>query len=121
MVGILANRGPSRTALRAASFADLPVFARFFSVAPNTRVGADWDVPVRIGGATAVPGEIVVADESGALFIPAQMPADVLQGRRGRENFERGVVVSKKRRIRDVDPLHPNLEEQLQRQPCLCG
>ena len=36
--------------------------------------------------------------------------------REKRENFERGVVESKKYRIRDVYPLHPKLEEELQKQ-----
>jgi regulator of RNase E activity RraA len=103
-----------------ASFADFPVFARFFSVAPNRWVGTEWNVPIRIGGATVVPGDIVVADESGVLFVPPQLVSEVLERcreRKKREDFERGVVKSKKYRIRDVYPLHPALEEQLKRQP----
>ena len=119
--GVIIDGGTRDLAeLRAPEFADFPVFARFFSVAPNTWVGTEWNIPVRIGGATAVPGDIVVADEGGVLFVPPQMLAGVLEKcreREKRETFERGVVKSKQYRIRDVYPLHPKLEEQLRRQP----
>jgi len=100
-------------------FADFPVFARFFDIYGNTWVGTEWDVPIRVGGSTVVPGDIVVADAGGVLFIPPQLVAEVIEGcreRERRENFERGVVESKKYRIRDVYPLHPKLEEELKKQ-----
>jgi len=117
--GVIIDGGTRDLAeLRDEKFADFPVFARFFSVDPNRWVGSEWNVPIRIGGATVVPGDIVVADEGGVLFIPPQRIAEVLEGcreRRKREDFERGVVESKKYRIRDVYPLHPKLEEQMKR------
>lgn len=100
-------------------FADFPVFARFFDIYGNTWVGTEWNVPVRVGGSTVVPGDIVVADAGGILFIPPHMVADVIERskeREKRENFERGIVESKKYRIRDVYPLHPKLEEELKKQ-----
>ena len=118
--GVIIDGGTRDLAeLQAEDFSDFPVFARFFSVAPNTWVGTEWNVPIRVGGATVVPGDIVVADEGGVLFVPPQLVADVLEkcrARTTREEFERGVVRSKKYRIRDVYPLHPNLEEQLKKQ-----
>jgi regulator of RNase E activity RraA len=117
--GVLIDGGTRDLAeLRGEMFADFPVFARFFSVAPNTWVGAEWNTPIRVGGATVVPGDVVVADEGGALFIPPQILAKVLEQcreREAREDFERGVVESKKYRIRDVYPLHPKLEEEFRR------
>ena len=80
-------------------------------------MGTDWNVPIRVGTATVVPGDIVVADEGGVLFIPPQLVPQVLErsaARQQREEFERGIVRSKKYIIRDVYPLHPNLEEQLE-------
>ena len=100
-------------------FADFPVFARFFDIYGNTWVGTEWNVPVRVDKATVIPGDIVVADAGGILFIPPQIVADVIERTKAqakRENFERGVVESKKYRIRDVYPLHPKLEEQLKKQ-----
>jgi 4-hydroxy-4-methyl-2-oxoglutarate aldolase len=118
--GVIIDGGTRDLAeLRAETFADFPVFARFFSVDPNRWVGSEWNVPIRIGGATVVPGDIVVADEGGVLFVPPQIVAEVLERcreRERREDFERGVVESKKYRIRDVYPLHPKLEEQLRQQ-----
>ena len=118
--GVLIDGGTRDLAeLRGTEFANFPVFARFFDIQPARWLGTDWNVPIRIGSATVVPGDIVVADEGGVLFIPPQLVAQVLersQQRRSRENFERGVVRSKKYIIRDVYPLHPKLEEELKKQ-----
>ena len=94
-------------------------FARFFDVQPARWVGADWNTPIRVGSATVVPGDIVVADEGGVLFIPPQLVDQVLERsaeRKRREEFERGVVRKKQYLMRDVYPLHPKLEEELQKQ-----
>ena len=104
--------------LREEKFADFPVFARFFDIYGNTWVGTEWNVPVKVRGVSVIPGDIVVADAGGILFIPPQIVADVIErsaARERRENFERGVVESKKYRIRDVYPLHPKLEEEFQK------
>ncbi len=118
--GVLIDGGTRDLAeLRGPDFANFPVLARFFDISPATWVGTDWNVPIRVGSATVVPGDIVVADEGGVLFIPPQLVSQVLERsaeRNRRENFERGVVRSKKYIIRDVYPLHPKLEEQLKRQ-----
>jgi regulator of RNase E activity RraA len=118
--GVLIDGGTRDLAeLRGPEFKDFPVLARFFDIHGATWVGADWNMPIRVGGATVVPGDIVVADEGGVLFIPPQIVPQVLEqsaAREARENFERGVVRSKKYLIRDVYPLHPKLEEQLKRQ-----
>lgn len=118
--GVLIDGGTRDLAeLRGPDFANFPVFARFFDIHGATWVGADWNVPIRVGSATVVPGDIVVADEGGVLFIPPQLVSQVLERsaeRQRRENFERGVVRSKKYIIRDVYPLHPKLEEQLEKQ-----
>jgi len=118
--GVLIDGGTRDLAeLRGEEFANFPVFARFFDVQPATWVGTDWNVPIRVGEATVVPGDIVVADEGGVLFIPPQLVEQVLErsaARQRREHFERGVVRSKKYSIRDVYPLHPTLEEDFKKQ-----
>lgn len=118
--GVLIDGGTRDLAeLRGEEFANFPVFARFFDVQPATWVGTDWNVPIRVGEATVVPGDIVVADEGGVLFIPPQLVEQVLErsaARQQREHFERGVVRSKKYSIRDVYPLHPTLEEEFKKQ-----
>jgi len=118
--GVLIDGGTRDLAeLRGPEFAGMPVFARFFNVQPATWVGTDWNVPIRVGSATVVPGDIVVADEGGVLFIPPQLVEQVLERsaeRKRREDFERGIVRRKKYLMRDVYPPHPKLEEEFEKQ-----
>ena len=54
-------------------FADFPVFARFFRRHHTTSwLGVEWNAPVRIGTTTVLPGDVVVADETGILFFPTR-------------------------------------------------
>lgn len=101
------------------SFEDFPVFARYFNVQGSTWHGVDWNIPVRIGDATVLPGDIVVADESGAVFIPPQLVAEVLSKARAKasmEEFQREMLRTKKYRFSDVYPfLSPELLEEYER------
>ena len=65
--------------LSADKFTGFPVFARFFDIHGSRWVGTEWNVPIRVGNVAVVPGDIVVADEGGILFIPPQIVADVLE------------------------------------------
>lgn len=105
--------------LREEKFKDFPVFARFFDIHGNTWVGAEWNVPIRVGPVTVIPGDIVVADEGGILFLPPQIVPQVIEdtiARKQKEDYERALIEQKKYRIRDVYPLHPNLEKEYERQ-----
>ena len=57
-----------------------PVFAR--GAVPRTARGRvvehSWNVPVSIGGVEVEPGDLVVADGSGVVFIPRQRSEEVL-------------------------------------------
>ena len=101
------------------SFADFPVFARYFNIASSKWLGTDWNVPVRIESTTVLPGDIVVADESGAVFIPPQIVADVLRNARAKvsmEEFQREMLRTKRYRFSDVYPfLSPELLEEYRR------
>ena len=99
-------------------FTGFPVFARFFDIHGNTWVGAEWNVPIRVGEVAVVPGDIVVADEGGILFIPPQMVAKVLEtanDRLAQEDYERNLIRRKKYRISDIYPLHPKLREEFEK------
>lgn len=101
--------------LGADNFVGFPVFARFFDIHGNTWVGTEWNVPIRVGEVAVVPGDIVVADEGGILFIPPRMVAQVLQTVNeglAREDYERNLIKQKKYLIREVYPLHPKLQEE---------
>ena len=78
--------------LSADKFTGFPVFARFFDIHGSRWVGTEWNVPIRVGNVAVVPGDIVVADEGGILFIPPQIVADVLETvneRLAPEDYER--------------------------------
>ena len=115
--GVIIDGGTRDLAeLSADKFAGFPVFARFFDIHGNTWVGAEWNVPIRVGEVAVIPGDIVVADEGGILFIPPQMVAQVLKtanGRLAREDYERNLIEQKKYRIREVYPLHPTYDGAL--------
>ncbi len=61
--------------------ADFPVFAR--SVVPFTARGRivelEWNAPVTIAAIHVEPGDLVIADGSGVVFIPARLGLDVIQ------------------------------------------
>lgn len=61
--------------------ADFPVFAR--SVVPFTARGRvvelGWNEPVTIAGVRVSPGDLVIADGSGVVFVPARQAPEVLQ------------------------------------------
>lgn len=96
-------------------FDGFPVFARFFDVHTTSWLGVEWNAPVRIGRATVLPGDVVVADESGALFFPPYLVQSVLDSATESsvlEEYERELLRSQMHRFRDVYPLSPELREE---------
>ena len=97
------------------TFADFPVFARFFDVTTTSWLGVAWNAPVRIGAATVLPGDVVVADETGVLFFPPQLVGEVLRAAEEQaalEEHERELLRSGEHRFRDVYPLSPALRRE---------
>jgi len=97
--------------------AGFPVLAVGFDPRPATQIGVDWNVPVRVAGATVLPGDAVVADEEAVVFFPAKI-ADEVIARASRiveqESYERELVRKKQHRFRDVYPLSPELRKQFE-------
>jgi len=59
----------------------LPVFARGTSLLTTKRLGAgrsQLNIPVRCGGAVARPGDLVLADDNGVMFLDADTAARVV-------------------------------------------
>jgi 4-hydroxy-4-methyl-2-oxoglutarate aldolase len=58
----------------------LPVYA--LAAVPATARGRQaevaWNVPVRVAGVAVAPGDLVVADGSGVVFLPAGRAADII-------------------------------------------
>ena len=100
-------------------FDGFPIFARFFDVHTTSWLGVEWNTPVRIGRATVLPGDVVVADESGALFFPPNLVQSVLDSATessALEEYERDLLRSQMHRFRDVYPLSPELREEYETQ-----
>jgi regulator of RNase E activity RraA len=92
-----------------------PVFAMGFHPSGATQNGVDWNVPIRVGDATVMPGDIVLGTDEAVLFFPASIADEVIkksQKHRDEENYKRDLVRSKKYRFRDVYPLRPDLKKE---------
>lgn len=103
--------------LRGEAFKDFPVFARFYHVSGAQWLGAEWNVPVRIGTTTVLPGDVVVATDEGILFFPPELLETVLQKgseHEAMEDYERQLVRQKQYRFRDVYPPSPELLKKKQ-------
>lgn len=75
-----------------------PVFARGLSIKGTGKVAPGRvNVPVRVGGVTVKPGDIVVGDADGLVRVPAHEVNDALAASEARESKEQGF----RRRIRD--------------------
>ena len=109
--------GSTRDLTELKAMAGFPVLAVGFDPRPATQIGVDWNVPVRVGGATVLPGDAVVADEEAVVFFPASI-ADEVIARAARvveqENHERDLVRQKQHRFRDVYPLSPELRKKFE-------
>ena len=105
--------------LQSDEFSGFPVFARFFDVHTTSWLGVEWNAPVRIGSVTVLPGDVVVADDGGALFFPPDLVPVVLESAASRdalEEYERELLRSRMYRFRDVYPLSPELREKYEAQ-----
>jgi 4-hydroxy-4-methyl-2-oxoglutarate aldolase len=95
---------------------DFPVYyTGAHASAMADQVGVEWNAPVRIKNVTVLPGDVVVGDESGVLFFPPQIAADVIKAAEDTvyiEDFKREMIRGTKYRARDIYPvLSPELEK----------
>ena len=95
---------------------DFPVYYRgVHASAMADQVGVEWNVPVRIGGITVLPGDVVIGDASGLLFFPPQLAQGASQGAEDAvytETFKREMIRSRKYRTGEIYPrLSPELEK----------
>jgi len=109
--------GSTRDLSELREMAGFPVLAVGFDPRPATQIGVDWNVPVRVGGATVIPGDAVVADEEAVVFFPAAIADEVIARATrivAQENYERDLVRRKQHRFRDVYPLNQELKQQFE-------
>ncbi|WP_194410203.1 ribonuclease activity regulator RraA [Microbacterium cremeum] len=73
-----------------------------------------YDVPVAVGGALCMPGDLVVADDDGPVVVPRSMAGEVVSAAQDHEQWE---VFSRERldsgaRLSDYYPLTPDTREE---------
>jgi regulator of RNase E activity RraA len=78
----------------------------------------EYNVPVRSGSVSVLPGDIVVGDEGGVVFFPPELLDRVLEyadQKAAREEFQLQLLQERNYRFRDIYPLSPPLAEELER------
>jgi regulator of RNase E activity RraA len=95
---------------------DFPIYYRgAHASAMADQVGVEWNAPIRLGGITVLPGDIIVADAEGVQVVPPQLVVDVISAAEETvytENFKREMMATKKYRARDIYPtLSPELKQ----------
>jgi regulator of RNase E activity RraA len=95
---------------------DFPVYYKgAHASAMADLVGVEWNVPVRIGDITVLPGDVVIGDSSGIQVFPPQLADDVIKGAEDTvytETFKREMIQTGKYRTKEIYPrLSPELEK----------
>ena len=106
------------TGLQDDRFEGFPVLYRFSDPHTTSWLGVEYNAPVRIGGVTVLPGDIVVGDDGGVFFFPPELLDDVLaaaEESEAMEAFQRELLEERSYRFRDVYPLAPPLREEYER------
>lgn len=109
--------GSSRDLAELRAMKDFPVFAVGYDPNVATQIGVDWNVPVRVGSTTVLPGDVVVAEEEAVLFFPPSIVPQLLERIRkfvAQEEFERVLTRERRHRFRDVYPLNPEFRKQFE-------
>jgi len=106
------------TGLRDERFAEFPVLHKFSDPHTTSWLGVEYNAPVRIGGITVLPGDVVVGDDGGVFFFPPSMVEIVLEYAdlvADREEFQLELLEDREFRFRDIYPLSPELQAEFDR------
>ena len=106
------------TGLQDSRFEGFPVLHRFSDPHTTSWLGVEYNTPVRIGGVTVMPGDIVIGDDGGVFFFPPELLDQVLEyaaESAAREEFQLELLLDRRYRFRDVYPLSPELMEEFER------
>lgn len=98
----------------------IPMAAYFRGVHP-TPIGevmlTGINVPIRVGGVTVMPGDVVFGDREGVTFIPPHLVEKVVESSeatRLHDDFTRMKIKEGKYRIRDTYPLNKELQKEFE-------
>lgn len=67
---------------------------------------AGWDEPIGCGGAAVFPGDVIVADDDGAVVIPQALVGDVVKEGMEQEHFENWIIGELKKGVK-LTELYP--------------
>lgn len=109
--------GPVRDATGMREVA-LPVFARCLHAAPAPPylINTDVNLPIQCGGTLVLPGDVILADDDGAVVIPRALAPKVAEAGGQNEEME-AFIRSKVERgtaISDIYPLTPTLLQEFE-------
>lgn len=95
---------------------DFPIYyAGAHASAMADQIGVEWNIPIRIGQVTVMPGDVVIGDEEGLLFFPPQLAEEAIKAAENQtynEQFKEEMLRSGKYRARDIYPrLSPEMEK----------
>jgi regulator of RNase E activity RraA len=96
---------------------DLPVWLRGWTPNFHTQTGLmpfAVNVPVACGGVTVMPGDIIVADDDGAVVVPVALASEVIAKAREHhdwEDFSREKLMAGAP-LQRYYPLHPDAQEE---------
>lgn len=97
---------------------DFPIYTRGVdTTAQAAQIGVDWNVPIRLGEVTVLPGDIILGTAEGVIVIPPQWVEEVVKENdtiEAREDFERLQMREGKYRARDIYPMNQELEKLFQ-------
>lgn len=106
------------TGLRDERFRDFPILHKFSDPHTTSWLGVEYNAPVRIGGITVLPGDVVVGDDGGVFFFPPSMVETILEYAdevAAREIFQLELLEDREYRFRDIYPLAPELQAEFER------
>jgi regulator of RNase E activity RraA len=116
--------GSTRDEVELQKMTGFPVLAMGFDPRPATQIGVDWNVPIRVGDVTVLPGDVVVADQEAAVFFPGKIAEQVIQraqATQDQEMYERKLATERQHKFRDVYPLNPELKKQYEEEQAKKG
>lgn len=95
---------------------DFPIYyAGAHASAMADQIGVEWNIPIRIGQVTVMPGDVVIGDEEGLLVFPPQLAEEAIKTAENQsynEQFKEEMLKSRKYRTRDIYPrLSPEMEK----------
>jgi len=111
--------GSTRDYEELAAMEGFPVLALGFDPIGSVQVGVDWNVPVRIGNATVLPGDVVLADSYTAIFFPPEIADAVIARARqidAEEAYCRELVRRGDRPFREIYPMSEELRREFRTQ-----